>query len=568
MKEYPRHYDEHSSHASAMRLLIRSSADKGVVLDLGCGRSPLAEVAADAGYAYVGLDLDEHALADLHDRGFEVHAVDLAAPDLADRMREVLGDRTLAAVLLLDVLEHVTDPGAVLGQVRSLFTSLGVTEAQLVTSIPNVTHFDLGAKLLAGRWDYLDTGLLDDTHVRFFDELGHARLFASNGWREVDRDDVELEYSEQRFPSDAPFVRPGVPLREFLVGMRTLASPHALTYQFVRRFELDPDASPLPARDPGAPREVFASVVADVPAGADPTVLLADLARQTSDRFEVLVAVEAASVAPAESPSLDRLDARCAGVTTIVAPTSGARLRAAVAAARGRYVCWVGADTRVSPSWIERLATAEAVATGRVLVAGAASLPGTPGEPGPAFFDDLLELGARPLPQSWTDPLSLDDTGNVVPQSFALPVDLLATTDIDLADERPGATTAALVRAIELSGLVSCPGICLAVPRARVLDASHELSLVKGELNEQPFLLPVGSFSAILDSREVVRRERGERSVTLAFLRAAEATAESLAAQVERMGRELHEARLDVLEAERRGVAGRLVRIAKRALRR
>ncbi|HUQ63941.1 MAG TPA: methyltransferase domain-containing protein [Acidimicrobiales bacterium] len=567
MKEYPSRYEEHSSHASAMRLLARSGCDGGVLLDLGCGRSPLAEVATEAGFEYIGLDIDEHALAELEGRGFEVHPVDLVTPGVADRLGAVVGDRKLGAVLLLDVLEHVVDPGALLREVNSLFTEMGVIDAQLVVSIPNVTHFDLGAKLLAGRWDYLDTGLLDDTHLRFFDEWGYGRLFSSNGWREADRDDVELEYSEQRFPAEAPFVRPGVPAREFLLGLRMLAEPNGLTYQFVRRFQLDNSVTaPTPREPESLRRDVFVSVVVDLPSGGDVVPLVGDMSRQTSGQFEVIVAVDPGASVVDLAAVEAQLDGRCARVITVAGATSAERLRAAVGAAGGRYLCLLAPDTRVAPAWIERLAKAELANPGSVLVAGATCLPGKVGEPAPETFEELLGPATKRLAQNWVELLSVEETGDVVTQAFAVPTDALVTTSLDLAGERAGAPAGALVRAVELCGLAHCDDVCVAVPRTRVLDGAHQMSLVRDELSERPFLLPSGSFAAVLELREVLRRERAGRVVSDAALVAAEASAQALAAQVERLDRELHVARTAMFEAEKRGAVGRLIRIAKRAL--
>jgi ribosomal protein L11 methylase PrmA len=106
MKQYPREYQEHSSYGSCVRLLERAGIDGGVVLDLGCGRSPVAEVLRDAGYDYVGTDVDVAALDDVQSRGFDVHPLSLtAAPDdLAAAIKGIIGDRRLAAVLAIDVI--------------------------------------------------------------------------------------------------------------------------------------------------------------------------------------------------------------------------------------------------------------------------------------------------------------------------------------------------------------------------------------------------------------------------------------------------------------------------------
>src|SRR6478609_2853590 len=111
-KQYAREYEDQSSYGSAVRLIERAALEPGVVLDLGCGRSPVAGPLTDLGFTYVGGDVDLDALADLRDRGFDAQELDLslAPAALRERLDTMLGDRPLAAVLALDVIEHLVDP--------------------------------------------------------------------------------------------------------------------------------------------------------------------------------------------------------------------------------------------------------------------------------------------------------------------------------------------------------------------------------------------------------------------------------------------------------------------------
>jgi hypothetical protein len=51
------------------------------------------------------------------------------------------------------------------------------TEGIALVSLPNVAHWSVRKALLAGRWTYTPTGILDDTHLRFFTvSTGHELL--------------------------------------------------------------------------------------------------------------------------------------------------------------------------------------------------------------------------------------------------------------------------------------------------------------------------------------------------------------------------------------------------------
>jgi 2-polyprenyl-3-methyl-5-hydroxy-6-metoxy-1,4-benzoquinol methylase len=78
-----------------------------------------------------------------------------------------------------DVLEHLVDPWTVLSCLRSKCSA----NAVLVASIPNVRHHKVVRKLIwPGRWDYVDSGILDRTHLRFFTRASAVALVASSGF--------------------------------------------------------------------------------------------------------------------------------------------------------------------------------------------------------------------------------------------------------------------------------------------------------------------------------------------------------------------------------------------------
>jgi SAM-dependent methyltransferase len=85
-------------------------------------------------------------------------------------------------VLLADVLEHLVDPIHMLEEVKSALKPDG----RVVASIPNVAHWTMRLRLLAGRFDYAPTGIMDATHLRWFTRKGVQRLFDGAGY-EIER---------------------------------------------------------------------------------------------------------------------------------------------------------------------------------------------------------------------------------------------------------------------------------------------------------------------------------------------------------------------------------------------
>ena len=219
----------------------------GLVLDLGCGEATFAQPIVELGRDYVGVELDEGSVTRSRERGLDVHLVDLADPDtdaVHDRLVELVDGRPVAAIALLDVIEHLVDPARVFGDLARLVERLG--GPTLVVSIPNVTHIDIATKVLLGRWDMTTTGLLDDTHVTFFDNARVESFTATAGFVELDRRDKQMTVTEQEFPLDHPAISRATTLRQFAEKVRALPDDHRDTYQFVRAYRFDADTVSAP----------------------------------------------------------------------------------------------------------------------------------------------------------------------------------------------------------------------------------------------------------------------------------------------------------------------------------
>lgn len=67
-------------------------------------------------------------------------------------------------IVLADVIEHIQDPLAFLLDLCSKLPD----NSRLILSIPNVAFGAIRLSLLHGVFDYVDSGILEKTHVRFF----------------------------------------------------------------------------------------------------------------------------------------------------------------------------------------------------------------------------------------------------------------------------------------------------------------------------------------------------------------------------------------------------------------
>jgi len=124
-------------------------------------------------------------------------------------------------------VEHTVDPEYFLGRVLAL----AGPSTKIFVCVPNVAYVAIRAALLQGRFDYVDSGLLERTHLRFF-TLETLRSLVSRASLNIDR-----LYLLQRDPYDCEikFDRSASRL------IRRLAQDEiALTYQLLVELGRNP----------------------------------------------------------------------------------------------------------------------------------------------------------------------------------------------------------------------------------------------------------------------------------------------------------------------------------------
>ena len=166
------------SRGKEMLPFIPSSVKR--LLDLGCNKGAFGFLVKSMfGSEVWGIELDKDfaAMAEKQLDTVIIGDINLVINDLPDHYFDCISCN--------DVLEHLVDPYSVLTKLKSKLTPDGV----IVCSIPNVRYWDnLKNLLLRKQWKYMDHGILDRTHLRFFTELSLRDTFES-----LDFDIVRME---------------------------------------------------------------------------------------------------------------------------------------------------------------------------------------------------------------------------------------------------------------------------------------------------------------------------------------------------------------------------------------
>src|SRR5262245_60823142 len=153
---------------STDQTVLRLVGNDKRVLELGCGSGHISQALRQQGCSVVGIEIHPEAARSAAAFCERIITGDL---DYLDFGRE-LGDDRFDVVLAADVLEHLKDPLSVLKSVKDYLKPHGY----FAISVPNVAHISIRLALLAGKFPYSESGLLDQTHLRFLTRESLERL--------------------------------------------------------------------------------------------------------------------------------------------------------------------------------------------------------------------------------------------------------------------------------------------------------------------------------------------------------------------------------------------------------
>jgi SAM-dependent methyltransferase len=96
-------------------------------------------------------------------------------------------------VLFGDVLEHLKDPLSSLIQAKKLLLPGG----KIFVSIPNIAHISIRLELLLGDFEYEETGILDNTHLKYFTKRSFEVLVKNAGLSVIEVNSSLNDYPDE-----------------------------------------------------------------------------------------------------------------------------------------------------------------------------------------------------------------------------------------------------------------------------------------------------------------------------------------------------------------------------------
>jgi 2-polyprenyl-3-methyl-5-hydroxy-6-metoxy-1,4-benzoquinol methylase len=160
---------------SRIELLPFIPAGIKTVLDVGCGNGSFGALLKKEHQCTVwGIEPDKNSALEAEkvlDRSVNT-IFSSSIPELAGKKFDV--------IFFNDVLEHLADPSEALSICKNLLKTGG----HIIASIPNIRWYPVILSLLRYKdFKYLEAGVMDKTHLRFFTKKSMVRLFEESDYK-------------------------------------------------------------------------------------------------------------------------------------------------------------------------------------------------------------------------------------------------------------------------------------------------------------------------------------------------------------------------------------------------
>jgi SAM-dependent methyltransferase len=151
------------------------------ILEIGCGNGTTLKVLKEIGKAkkIYGIEINEKLSIQLSQNLDEFIIGDIESMDAP------FEEKYFDYILFGDVLEHLIFPENILREYNRLLKDDGF----MIVSVPNIRHFRILINLiLYDKFEYVDAGILDKSHLRFFTKREIKRMF--------EKENLEITYIE------------------------------------------------------------------------------------------------------------------------------------------------------------------------------------------------------------------------------------------------------------------------------------------------------------------------------------------------------------------------------------
>lgn len=216
-----------SDPAHPLSCIAELVQDGNKILDIGAGSGVLGRVLARKGLNLVVDGVEPNAFAANLARRYYRNTYVGLVQEFYDQISAVQYD----FIILADVIEHMPNPQEVLSDLLKHLSP----KTKLIISVPNVAFGSVRLALMNGNFDYVDSGLLERTHLRFFTKTSLNHFFSIVGLK------VERAFSLERSFYRTEFNRHHLSASIFTI-LKLAVSDDARAYQYLYLLSIPDNA--------------------------------------------------------------------------------------------------------------------------------------------------------------------------------------------------------------------------------------------------------------------------------------------------------------------------------------
>lgn len=244
MSNYSESSFDESNHNSSWYKMAHLIKDGSEVLDVGCSSGNFGAVLINKKNCTVdGIEPNGEDAAEASKKLRSVLIKDIEK----DKMDFL--SSSYDYIVFGDVIEHLVDPVVAIKKIKKYLKPNG----RIIFSIPNMAHVLVRLLLLEGDFDYSETGLLDKTHIHFYNLKEVSRVFNESGFQ-IDK----IEFIEKDIPRSIIkdyLAKIGITPSE--VFYKKMALPEAAAFQFVGSAKQASNPIPVSRRRRFGPIDLF-----------------------------------------------------------------------------------------------------------------------------------------------------------------------------------------------------------------------------------------------------------------------------------------------------------------------
>jgi len=177
MSRYSFYSNPYGTHEKSIKLIGKNRT----VLEVGCSTGYVSSKLKENNCCVYGIEMEPEAA-----RATRKHCEDVINADIEKIEKLPYSPEQFDAILFGDVLEHMRNPEAVLKKLKPYLKNEGF----IVVSLPNIAYWSIRLKILMGKFEYTQHGIMDSTHLRFFNYKSAKKLLEDSGYRIIEQDYV------------------------------------------------------------------------------------------------------------------------------------------------------------------------------------------------------------------------------------------------------------------------------------------------------------------------------------------------------------------------------------------